>query len=643
MAKQYRNRQDNELQTKVDSIRHNEYYDMQETFDELYAEAKNGEIFDSLMSIILSSQNILLAYRNIKANHGSITPGTDKLSINDLKKLSSEEIVSNVRKFVTGKRGYNPRAVRRKDIPKPNGSVRPLGIPCMWDRLIQQCIKQVIEPICEAKFSEHSYGFRPGRSTENAIAELERYSTYSGLHYVVEFDIKGFFDNVDHQKLIKQIWALGIQDKQLIYVIKQILKAPIMMPNGKKYIPHKGTPQGGIISPLLANIVLNELDHWIESQWEKNPVAYKYAVAINKNGSENKGSGYNAMKKTNLKEMHIVRYADDFRILCRTKESALKTKYAVTQWLKQRLNLDISEEKTKVVNMEKQYCEFLGFKIGLRSKKGKFVTESHVADKNLIRETEKLKQQIKRIAHPKDDRDALTQTLRYNSMVMGMQNYYQHASHINKDFARVAWLVNDVMMHQLRTTREKGRLSRKGRELTPSERQRYGKSKTLRFDKATGTPIYPISYVQTKAPSNLKRGKTPYTKEGRAMMHKDLSINTRVMHELMRQTVHGTVEYADNRISLFSAQMGKCYITDKEFESASDIHCHHKIPKSLGGSDKYANLVLILEDVHILLHATRIETINKYLKLLNLDEMQLSKLNKLRKLIELEPITATEN
>ena len=287
MAKQYRNRQDNELQTKVDSIRHNEYYDMQETFEELYTKAKNGEIFDSLMPLILSSQNILLAYRNIKANHGSITPGTDKLSINDLKKLSSEEIVSNVRKFVTGKRGYNPRAVRRKDIPKPNGSVRPLGIPCMWDSLIQQCIKQVIEPICEAKFSEHSYGFRPGRSTENAIAELERYSTYTGLHYVVEFDIKGFFDNVDHQKLIKQIWALGIQDKQLIYVIKQILKAPIMMPNGEKYIPHKGTPQGGIISPLLANIVLNELDHWIESQWENNPVAYKYAVMVNKNGSLN--------------------------------------------------------------------------------------------------------------------------------------------------------------------------------------------------------------------------------------------------------------------------------------------------------------------------------------------------------------------
>lgn len=331
MAKQYVRKKEEVLQTTVTSIRHNEYYNMQKMFDELYEKSSKNESFESLMPIILSKENILLAYRNIKTNGGSITPGTDKISIKDLKSLSSEEIIENVRHIVTGKRGYNPRAVRRKDIPKPNGETRPLGIPCMWDRLIQQCIKQVMEPICEAKFSNHSYGFRPGRSTENAIAELEKYNVYSNLHYVIEFDIKGFFDNVDHKKLIKQIWALGIHDKQLIYVIKQILSAPIMLPNGEKIRPLKGTPQGGIISPLLANIVLNELDHWIESQWENNPVAYKYSVRMNKNGSENKGSGYRAMKKTKLKEMYIVRYADDFRIVCRNKKDSVNIKIAVTK------------------------------------------------------------------------------------------------------------------------------------------------------------------------------------------------------------------------------------------------------------------------------------------------------------------------
>lgn len=251
----------------VDNLRHAEYYEMQEVFDDLYARSQAGEKFTDLMGPILSRENILLAYRNIKTNSGSNTVGTDRLTIKDIGRLSSDEVVEKVRFIVQGtKHGYRPKPVRRKEIPKPNGSTRPLGIPCIWDRLIQQYIKQVMEPIYEAKFSDNSHGFRPQRSAEHAIAAACRLMQRSNLHYVVEFDIKGFFDNVDHSKLIKQIWAMGIRDKHLLWVLKQILKAPIKKPNGSVMHPSKGTPQGGIISPLLANIVLNELDHWIESQ-----------------------------------------------------------------------------------------------------------------------------------------------------------------------------------------------------------------------------------------------------------------------------------------------------------------------------------------------------------------------------------------
>lgn len=256
----------------VETLRHAEYYDMQEIYDELYAKSKNGEIFTDIMKIILKRENILLAYRNIKTNEGSNTAGTDKLTIKDIGKMSADDAVEKVRKIVMGSKdwGYRPRPVRRKEIPKPNGDTRPLGIPCIWDRLIQQCIKQVMEPICEAKFSGNSFGFRPNRSAEHAIQRCYCRMQLSKLHYVVEFDIKGFFDNVDHPKLIRQIWAMGIRDKWLIYIIKQILKAPIKMPDGTMNYPTKGTPQGGIISPLLANIVLNELDWWIENQWRFN-------------------------------------------------------------------------------------------------------------------------------------------------------------------------------------------------------------------------------------------------------------------------------------------------------------------------------------------------------------------------------------
>ena len=260
----------------VDNIRHSEYYGMQEVFDELYAKSVKGDKFPNLMDIILCRENILLAYRNIKTNTGSNTAGTDRLTIKDIGSLTAEEVVEKVRFIVRdSKHGYRPKPVRRKDIPKPNGKTRPLGIPCIWDRLVQQCIKQVMEPICEAKFSEHSYGFRPNRSVENAICATYLKLQRSHLHYVIEFDIKGFFDNVNHSKLLKQVWAMGIEDKHLIYVIKQILKAPIRMPDRSTVYPEKGTPQGGIISPLLANIVLNELDHWVESHclqtssWQK--------------------------------------------------------------------------------------------------------------------------------------------------------------------------------------------------------------------------------------------------------------------------------------------------------------------------------------------------------------------------------------
>ena len=229
----------------VEYLRHAEYYDMQSTFDELYARSQAGEIFDGLMDVILSRENILLAYRNIKSNTGSFTPGTDKLKISDIGKLTADEVTARVRRIVKGgKNGYTRRGVRRKEIP------------CIWDRLVQQCIKQVMEPICEARFSNNSYGFRPNRSVENAIAAIYRLTQRSGLYYVVEFDIKGFFDNVDHSKLIKQLWSLNIRDKELLYVIRRILKAPILMPDGHIEHPAKGTPQGGILS----NIVLNELD-----------------------------------------------------------------------------------------------------------------------------------------------------------------------------------------------------------------------------------------------------------------------------------------------------------------------------------------------------------------------------------------------
>ena len=623
----------------VDDLRHAEYYQMQDTFDNLYSKSRNGEIFQNLMPLILSRENILLAYRNIKSNGGSKTRGTDKVVIDGIGRLSAEEYVEKLRYIVAGsKHGYRPKAVRRKEIPKPNGKLRPLGIPCMWDRLVQQCIKQILEPICEAKFSENSYGFRPLRSVEHAIQRIYQLMQRANLHYVVEFDIKGFFDNVDHSKLIKQIWSLGIRDKHLLYVIKQILKAPIKMPDGEIQHPKKGTPQGGIISPLLANIVLNELDHWIDSQWIEHPITEKYSYKVNSNGINDWGHAYRAMKTTGLKEMYIVRYADDFRILCRTKSEAERIRIAVSKWLWERLRLEVSPEKTRIVNVKKKYSEFLGFKIKVHPKGRKWTVESHVCDKALCRQKEALIEQAKKVAKPPQHSTESYEIHLYNAKVVGAQSYYKIATHINLDFNGLNLAVMRVFTNRLRT-QKCNRLRRKGRPLTKAEIGLYGNTPMMRYVAGSDEPIYPIGFVQHKPPWTKKRKANLYTAEGRKEIHDNLRINTSLMVQMMKSSGKNSTEYSDNRISLYSAQWGKCGITGIEFQCLEDIHCHHKLPKQYGGTDRYDNLVLLLPQVHRLIHAADEITIRKYLELLKLDKTQILKLNKYRELAKNNPIT----
>jgi group II intron reverse transcriptase/maturase len=609
---------------KVNKLRYAEYYDMQETFDDLYAKAKEGGTFDKLTDLIFSRDNILLSYRNIKRNDGSVTPGTDGLTIQSVAKFGPDDMVQKIRNITSN---YNPRAVRRKEIPKPYdpSKTRPLGIPCIWDRLIQQCILQVLEPICEARFSENSFGFRPNRSCEHAVAVAYRLMQRSHLQYVVEVDIKGFFDNVDHSKLIKQIWALGIRDTKLIYLIKQILKAPIQLENGTIIRPTKGTPQGGIISPLLANIVLNELDQWVESQWKNSPIISNYSQRVNPNGSPRNGNAYVGMQKTRLKEMYIVRYADDFRIFCRTRESAERTMIATKEWLEQRLRLEVSPEKTRVIYLRKQYSEFLGIKMRLTPKKNKLVVKSRVCDKASKRIQKEAKQKARDIQRPKNRKTQCQAILDYNAYVIGVHNYYRVATHVSQDFDKIAF-------HASRAIRRIGKKRKRkdGYERYKAIVERYGTSAQIRW--IDDFPIVPIGFVQTKPPLCKRRAVQKYTPEGRKEIHENLDINVGMLQALLRQPLYQrSAEYMDNRLSLFCAQYGKCAIIGRMFEFSSDIHCHHKLPKGKGGKDNYQNLILVHADAHVLVHATDELTVQKYLSVLSLSKPQLAKLNKLRK------------
>src|SRR5690625_3964988 len=392
---------------------------MTETFTDLYEKASNKDTFNNLYDIIVSRENILLAFRTIKSNKGSKTPGTDGKTINDIKELSENELVKTIQ---TKLENYRPKKVRRKWIEKENGKFRPLGIPCILDRIIQQCFKQVLEPIAEAHFYSHSYGFRPLRSTHHAMARVQFLINQAQLHFVVDIDIKGFFDNVNHTLLIKQLWNLGIHDRRVLACISKMLNAEI----DKEGVPSKGVPQGGILSTLLSNIVLNDLDQWIAGQWE--------FFTLSKNYKSRVGERY-AKKRTNLKEGYLVRYADDFKILCRDGKTAQKWYHAVGLYLKERLKLDISPEKSQIVNLRKRESEFLGFTIRANVKGKKRVAHTGIKDKK----REKLKEQAKIHIQRMKKSPSIQNALRYNSFVLGIHNYFNRATHVNLEFSRLAY------------------------------------------------------------------------------------------------------------------------------------------------------------------------------------------------------------
>ena len=270
--------------------------------------------------------------------------------------------------------------------------------------------------------------------------------------------------------------------------------------------------------------------------------------------------------------------------------------------------MEVSKEKTRVVNVKRRYTEFLGFKMKVHSKGEKQVVQSHISDKQLKTKKKALVEQVKRIRRPRVEKGQLGEIWLYNKMVMGIQNYYRIATRISMDAKKLNRAVMTVI-----TNRLKG-ISKKGRKLTPTEKVRYGKSAMLRY--LADEPIYPIGYVQHKIPMSRSNKVQLETVDGLKL-------------KLLRQPLYDrSIEYADNRISLYSAQKGLCAITGEKFMSTDQIHCHHKIPKSQGGTDDYENLILVTATAHKLIHATNINTIQKYLQAC---KPNFKKLNVLRK------------
>lgn len=328
-----------------------------------------------LLEQILSPSNLNAAYKRVVGNKGA--GGVDEMEVESLKDYLIEQKETLIASILGGK--YRPNPVRRVLIPKEDGKPRHLGIPTVVDRVIQQAITQVLSPIYEKQFSKHSYGFRPQRNAQQALQECQRYIT-EGYKIVVDLDLEKFFDTVNQSKLIAML-SRTIKDGRVISLIHRYLQAGVITAN-KFENTATGVPQGGPLSPLLSNIMLNELDRELESRGHR-----------------------------------FVRYADDLVIFCKSKRGATRTKESVTKYIEQKLYLKVNREKSVVGYMTR--VKFLGY--SFYYKKGEGRLRIHA------RSVEKMRNRIRELTSRSNGWGTVRRKESLRQYITGWVNYFRHA------------------------------------------------------------------------------------------------------------------------------------------------------------------------------------------------------------------------
>ncbi len=294
--------------------------------DESRRGGKHGSAQEpSMMEQILAPENLQRAWRKVRANAGA--PGIDAMSVAVFPAFCREQWPRIRSALIEGT--YRPAPVRRVFIPKADGSQRPLGVPTVLDRMIQQALAQVLGPLFESGFSEHSYGFREGRNAHQAVRRVEA-CWKQGRRHAVDCDLKSFFDTVNHDRLMGQLRE-KVRDRQVLGLIRRYLQAGVAMPDGTHEATSKGVPQGGPLSPLMANIVLDPLDR------------------------ELKRRGH-----------CFARYADDFLVMVKSAKAAKRVKMSLIRFIEEGLKLVVNRTKSQSAHLKQ--CSFLGFRIGVRGR-----------------------------------------------------------------------------------------------------------------------------------------------------------------------------------------------------------------------------------------------------------------------------------
>lgn len=390
--------------------------------------------FADLFNIVCDRRTLLHAWERLARNRGSNIPGTDHVTRKAVEERPDgvagflEDIRQELRQGI-----YRPQPVRQRLIPKPGkpGKFRPLGIPTLKDRLVQMALKLVLEPIFEADFYPTSYGFRPGRSTHDALSRVRHRlnptsAGSSRTRYVIEGDIKGCFDAIDHHVLMDRV-RRRIEDRKVLRLVLAFLKADIMIEGSLRH-PVTGTPQGGIISPLLANVYLTAIDERYK-RWIPNPRDKTRTRAQQRLQSD---------YARGRPGFYVVRYADDFVVLVQgTLQDAEQERLALAQFLKEELRMELSMEKTKITDVREGF-NFLGYRVAQEKLRltGRRVGMLFIPKNKSQLLRDKVKAKVRETPTGFTLADLIDDL---NPVIIGWRNYYRYASRAWREFAKSDW------------------------------------------------------------------------------------------------------------------------------------------------------------------------------------------------------------
>lgn len=564
---------------------------------------------------------IVTAVHNIKSNKGSKTAGVDEIKMDIYLQMPKQELIDLIqRKF----HKYQPKPARRVYIPKSNGKQRPLGIPSAIDRVVQECMRIVLEPICEAQFYPHSYGFRPYRAQKHAIRDIVNVIN-AGCRspdqpvWAVEGDIKGCFDNINHRLLLQKLWRMGIHDKRVLSIIKAMLKAGYIE-SGIYYATTIGSPQGSILSPLLSNVYLNDFDWYIGRSYMEPHRQCKH-----------KCNDTRRLKWSGITPKYNYRFADDWVILTSTQAEALRLKRQLTKYFRYRMKLDLSQEKTYVTDLRTDGIHFLGFVVKAERKRktpdpatwSETLVGKPFPDMNrLTKKICNLSKEVRRIGLFTQPNTQAAQIQYVNSIIMGLAQYLQ-PSICSAAYHAIDRRVNNTALAVWKNLFPK-RYNQMQVPLQtlcnlPHRHEGY-KSKTFAIEiegKWFGITCAFITHAKYET-RPFNQHMTPYTEEGRRIYvsyrtkHKPLpcdrpSINT-PEDILLSAYARGkgwkaNFEYFMNREYAYNRDKGKCKCCGRYFSDNLPKHCHHvnnKLP--VEKINKVSNLAWLCVPCHRMVH-----------------------------------------